>query len=123
MAKRVTLWTHLKWHFLGSAAIQLALLNMSDVHAVPAALIAVNLMAFGFWALDKRNAIKDKPRVPERTLHVIACCGAAPASMLGLTLLHHKTSHATFRIGHTLLFLAWRGFLLAGPDWVRGGSA
>lgn len=62
-------------------------------------LLLVN--GYSFWLMfsDKRKAIKDKYRIPEKKLFMWAILGGSIGSMLGMEAFRHKTKHPTFRIG------------------------
>jgi uncharacterized membrane protein YsdA (DUF1294 family) len=71
-----------------------------------------NLAAFAIWFFDKHQARKDGWRVPERTLHIMAFLGAAPASLAAMSILRHKTQkrffttlYSTLLVVHIALFL------------------
>lgn len=62
------------------------------------ALIAVlNVNAFAFYGIDKQKAIKNKWRIPEKTLHLVGLFGGIGA-LLGMQLFRHKTKHTSFMI-------------------------
>ncbi|MBQ1193216.1 MAG: DUF1294 domain-containing protein [Lachnospiraceae bacterium] len=46
--------------------------------------------------IDKRKAIKNKWRIPEKTLFLIALLGGSIGSIAGMRLFHHKTKHWYF---------------------------
>lgn len=56
-------------------------------------------------ALDKAAAKRRAWRVPERTLLILAALGGAPAMLLTMLLIRHKTRHLKFMIGLPLLIL------------------
>lgn len=63
-----------------------------------AALAIYNLIVFCVYGYDKRCAIKDKWRVPEKVLLGLAFfCGSAGA-YLGMTVFRHKTKHTKFTV-------------------------
>ncbi len=63
------------------------------------ALLAWNLFVFCVYGLDKYKAKKDKWRVPEKTLLLLALLMGAPGALLGMRVFHHKTKHRLFTIG------------------------
>ena len=56
----------------------------------------MSLVAFIFYAADKRKAKKGKWRVPEATLLGIGFCGGAIGALLAMNSLRHKTKHWYF---------------------------
>lgn len=73
-------------------------------------LLLVN--AYSFWLMysDKRKAVRNKYRIPEKTLFTWALLGGSIGSMLGMQMFRHKTRHLTFRIGMPLIFIV-EGYL------------
>lgn len=67
-----------------------------------ACLIGMSAIAFVFYGYDKRQAVKNKTRVPELILHLLALLGGTPGALLGQLLYRHKTKKLRFRI----IFLA-----------------
>ena len=65
----------------------------------------VNLVAFIMYGIDKRRAIKDKWRIPEKTLLLAALFGGAPGALWGMVLFHHKTKKAKFFLTVPVLFV------------------
>ena len=79
--------------------------------------ILINVSAFAAMAYDKRCAVRQKWRVPERTLLLLAGLGGAPGSFLSMRLAHHKTRHKKFTILvplFLLLHVALLIYLFAG---------
>lgn len=61
-------------------------------------LIAINLITFCVYGFDKAKARKDKWRVPEARLLVLAAVGGSLGALLGMLIFHHKTRKWKFRI-------------------------
>lgn len=59
-------------------------------------LAAVNLLAFTVYGADKRRAKKDKRRVPEKTLFLLAIIGGSVGAWAGMYTFRHKTRHWYF---------------------------
>lgn len=66
--------------------------------------IAVNIAAFAVYVYDKRQAVKQKWRVPESTLIGIAVFGPVGAT-LGMLIANHKTRKLKFKIVYVLLLI------------------
>ncbi len=58
----------------------------------------INLVAFSLYGLDKSFAIKQKRRISEASLILVACVGGAPGALLGMLVFHHKTRKPKFRV-------------------------
>lgn len=87
-------------------------------------LAIVNLIAFVFFAADKKRAVyngeiekakrRKKPeasrpmkrRIPEKTLFVTAAIGGSIGSIAGMWICRHKTQHWYFVYGMPLILLA-----------------
>lgn len=69
-------------------------------------LSGINILAFLVFGLDKRKARKDRWRVPEATLLLLAVIGGSAGALLGMVVFRHKTRHNKFRIGLPLILLA-----------------
>lgn len=62
-------------------------------------LLAVyNLVVFCIYGYDKRCAIKDKWRVPEKVLIGLAFLGGSVGAYLGMSIFRHKTKHTKFTV-------------------------
>lgn len=61
--------------------------------------IAMNLAGFLSMGIDKDRARKQKWRIRERTLFLLAILGGSAGSILGMRIFHHKTKHPAFTIG------------------------
>ena len=62
-------------------------------------LIAVNLLAFVSFGIDKQKAKMHQWRISENTLIGIALCGGSLGAICGMRLFRHKTKHAKFAVG------------------------
>lgn len=70
---------------------------MQPIHWVLVGYLAlVNLIAFTVYGADKRRARKDRRRVPEKTLFLLAIIGGSLGAFLGMRLFRHKTRHWYF---------------------------
>lgn len=67
-------------------------------------LILVNAAGFLLMLADKRKAIKNKWRIPEKVLLSTAVLGGSLGVMCGLYAVRHKTLHLTFSLGVPILF-------------------
>lgn len=74
---------------------------------VGAYLLIMNLTAFIVYGLDKYYAIKEKWRIPERTLLLLAGFGGVIGAGVGMLVFHHKVRKPKFTIGVPLIFAAY----------------
>ena len=58
--------------------------------------LLLSLVAFIFYGVDKRNAIKDRWRVSEKTLHFWAVIGGWPGALIAQKIFSHKTQKRSF---------------------------
>ena len=84
---------------------------LSEIRQKPALLLplwmlAASLVLFVLMGLDKRRAKRGVWRIPEKTLFLAALFFGAPGGLLGMRVFRHKTKHASFRWGFSLLTLA-----------------
>ena len=59
-------------------------------------LAAVNVVAFAVYGADKRRAKKERHRVPEKTLFLLAVIGGSVGALAGMRVFRHKTRHWYF---------------------------
>ena len=82
---------------------------------IPAAFVAINLVTFAMFALDKALAQREVRRVRESTLLWLALLGGTPGAYAARSLFRHKTRKAAFQRRFTAcvaLNLAMLGFWL-----------
>lgn len=83
------------------------------LHALLAALLALNVVIIVYYAIDKSAAADGRERVPESTLHLLGVVGGSPGALLAQKLLRHKTSKREFQAvfwlicGVQLALLGW----------------
>lgn len=58
----------------------------------------MSLVTFIFYAVDKSAARKNRQRVSEKTLHLLALFGGWPGAWLAQNKLRHKSSKTKFKI-------------------------
>lgn len=68
-------------------------------------LIAINIIAFFIYGIDKWKAKKNRWRIPEKTLLLLAAIGGSIGSWAGMMIWRHKTKHLKFTIGVPLIFI------------------
>ena len=68
-------------------------------------IIAVNVVAFVMYGIDKWKAKHSKWRIPEATLLGLAVLGGSIGAWLGMKVWHHKTMHKKFKYGIPLILI------------------
>jgi uncharacterized membrane protein YsdA (DUF1294 family) len=66
-------------------------------------LLALNLLTFIIYGIDKWKPKKSKWRISEATLLLLAVIGGSIGAWLGLYVWRHKTQHKKFSIGLPLI--------------------
>lgn len=69
-------------------------------------MLAVNVVAFAAFGIDKYKAKRGLWRISEATLLLLAVVGGSIGALMGMRIWHHKTQHAKFRYGLPLIILA-----------------
>lgn len=62
-------------------------------------LLAINVLTFLIYGLDKYKAKRAKWRISEMTLQSMALVGGSIGAWLGMKVWHHKTMHKKFKYG------------------------
>lgn len=75
--------------------------------AVAIYLLAINIIAFAAYGIDKWKAKHGKWRISEMTLILLAYMGGALGALLGMKVFRHKTQHWKFRILVPLALVLW----------------
>lgn len=79
-------------------------------------LLAVNILAFMLYGIDKKRAKNGKWRISEKTLIGIAVIGGSVGALFGMHIFHHKTRHWYFRYGLPVILIVqvllglWLGY-------------
>ena len=68
-------------------------------------LLAINVVAFIMYGIDKYKAKKAKWRIPEATLLLLAVLGGSIGAWMGMKVWHHKTMHKKFKYGIPAILL------------------
>lgn len=78
---------------------------MNINHIVIYYLLIINALAFIVYGIDKLKARKDRWRISEATLLLLALVGGSIGSWLGMKVWHHKTMHLKFKYGLPAILL------------------
>ena len=68
-------------------------------------LVAVNLVSFTLYGLDKLKAKKGLWRIKESTLLLVALLGGSLGALLGMEIFRHKTKHWQFKVLVPVFFI------------------
>lgn len=68
-------------------------------------LFVINLIGFFAMFLDKQKAKKNKWRVPEKILFLLAILGGSLGTTLGMNVFRHKTKHWYFVLGMPMILI------------------
>lgn len=68
-------------------------------------LLIINLVSFFVCVSDKRRAVKNKSRVPEKTLFFLSLIGGSVGMYATMKVIRHKTLHKRFMIGIPLIIV------------------
>ena len=75
-------------------------------------LLLINAITLVIMLVDKRKAIKNKRRIPERRLLFLCAIGGSLGGYLAMHLFRHKTKHPKFYLSIPLMLLLQAGLLL-----------
>lgn len=68
-------------------------------------LLTTNIIGFFLMWIDKRRAIKQKWRIKEITLFLVAILGGSLGSIVGMQIFRHKTKHKKFVLGMPFILI------------------
>ena len=68
-------------------------------------LLAINIVSFFLYGIDKYKAKKNKWRISEATLLMMAVIGGSIGAWVGMRLWHHKTMHKKFKYGIHIIII------------------
>ena len=75
-------------------------------------LVAMNVVTFFMYGIDKWKAKRSKWRISEATLLGMAVIGGSIGAWLGMRMWHHKTMHKKFQFGIPLIIVAQIALLI-----------
>lgn len=61
-------------------------------------LVTISLMTFCVYGYDKRQAIRQKSRIPEKWLHLLTLAGGTIGAFAGQQFFRHKTKKWKFKL-------------------------
>ena len=68
-------------------------------------LIAINVVTFFVYGIDKLKAKRSMWRVREAALLLLAALGGSIGAWMGMKVWHHKTMHKKFKYGIPLIII------------------
>ena len=77
--------------------------NPSILRVVILYLVAINVVTFLLYGIDKFKAKRSKWRIPESVLLGLAVVGGSVGAWLGMMVWRHKTQHKKFKYGIPLI--------------------
>ena len=83
----------------GLSLLHIALIYLVVIRSSLLALLAMNVVTFLIYGIDKWKAKRSKWRISEATLHGVAVIGGSIGAWLGMKIWHHKTLHKKFKYG------------------------
>ena len=72
----------------------------------------MSVITFAAYGIDKRQAVRGRRRIRERTLHTLEFCCGWPGAVVGRTAFKHKRQKVGFSVVTALLILLNLGILL-----------
>lgn len=70
-------------------------------------LVIINFIGLLICFIDKKNAIKNRYRIPEIFLLFISIIGGVGGFIIGMILFHHKTKKVSFIILEPIFLALW----------------
>ena len=78
---------------------------MKTYHYIIIVFVIWNLIVFLVYGADKRFAVKNRQRISEKTLMLLAFLFGATGAFAGMRVFRHKTLHKKFSVGIPLLMI------------------
>ena len=86
--------------------------DLSILKIVLICLLALNIITFLVYGIDKFKAQHARWRVPESVLLGLAAIGGSIGAWLGMMVWRHKTQHNKFKCGVPLILIIQIGLLI-----------
>lgn len=78
-----------------------------------------SLLTFALFFLDKRAAIHNRRRTPEKTLHLFSLLGGVPGAILAILTLRHKNRKPSFWLITALIAAIHIGAWIGWTAYIR----
>lgn len=75
-------------------------------------ILAINIITFFTYGIDKLKAKRHKWRIQEITLLLLAIIGGSIGAWLGVKIWHHKTMHKKFSYGIPIILILQIGLFI-----------
>jgi len=85
---------------------------MNGIITVVIYLVAINVVTFFVYGIDKWKAKRSMWRIPEATLLGLAAIGGSIGAWLGMRAWRHKTMHKKFQLGIPLIIVAQTALII-----------
>lgn len=72
---------------------------------IAAYFLIINIIGFALAYSDKKKAINEKRRIPEKTLFFVSFIGGSAGILIGLKKFRHKTKQKRFMLGIPLIIV------------------
>jgi uncharacterized membrane protein YsdA (DUF1294 family) len=95
-----------------SSAIGAALWLYTSMHPLWIYLTTLTLLTFAFYGFDKHRAVRQKGRIPEALLHLLALAGGTIGALAGQLVFRHKTRKLKFKAVFCAIVAVQAGFIL-----------
>lgn len=84
-------------------------------------LLLINAAGFTLMLVDKHRARKNKWRIRESTLLLVAALGGSVGSLIGMYAVRHKTRHPKFALGIPGMLAVQIVLIVLGISFFMGG--
>ena len=71
--------------------------------------LIINLILYLAMAVDKKRAVKNAWRIPEKNLYFLAVLGGGVGGLIAMYTKHHKNKHIDFKFPHIPVVFIQRG--------------
>ena len=71
----------------------------------------INIIAFAVYGIDKRKAMKNRFRIKESTLFLLAILGGSSGALFGMYTFRHKTKKWYFKFGIPMILILQVGLI------------
>lgn len=102
---------------LAATGAGVALARLASLSWVLSYLAGVNVATFALYGYDKIAAIKERLRVPELLLHLLAVIGGTPAAFVAQSLFRHKTMKRSFQVAFWIIAVAQIALIGTALEW------